>query len=72
VHTVFETRAHGRKRGVPAFALVSQPQLIHEQQFARWIYPAGGFTTDRAFLVPFAVALMMVIVVSNTIPAVMM
>jgi ATP-binding cassette, subfamily B, bacterial PglK len=55
----------------PFVALLSRPALIHEQPLVSWVYTTFGFTTDRSFLVAFAVMLMVLIIVSNTVPAVM-
>lgn len=55
----------------PFLALMSRPQLIHEQRYAQMVYDALGVHSDLAFLTAFASFLMIVIIITNTVPALM-
>jgi ABC-type multidrug transport system fused ATPase/permease subunit len=55
----------------PFIALISRPQLVHEQRYAQLVYDYFGFETDLGFLTAFAIALMVVITITNAVPAVM-
>jgi hypothetical protein len=55
----------------PFIALLSRPSIIHEHAVTSTAYRLGGFSSDRDFLVAFAVVLMGLVIVSNAVPALM-
>ncbi len=55
----------------PFVALVAKPELIHENAIVAAAYSMGGFSTDREFLIAFAGLLMLLVIISNAVPAAM-
>jgi ABC-type multidrug transport system fused ATPase/permease subunit len=55
----------------PFIGILAQPELIRTNRLLAWMYSAGGFQSDSAFLIFFACLLILVIVVGNAIPAFM-
>ena len=53
----------------PFIALIGNPELIHRNTFASKVYAMSGSSSDSDFLVFFAVALMLLAVLSNAILA---
>ncbi len=54
----------------PFIALLSNRQLIHANPGFNWLYRVGGFTDDISFIIAFALLIMVVIILSNTVLAV--
>jgi HlyD family secretion protein len=54
----------------PFVALVTNPALIHTNVVARYVFDSYSFASDVAFLEFFAVVLVVVIIVSNSIAAI--
>jgi HlyD family secretion protein len=50
---------------------VSRPSIIHEHAVTSAAYRLGGFSSDKDFLVAFAVVLMGLVILSNAVPALM-
>jgi len=55
----------------PFVALVAKPELIHENAIFASAYSMAGFSTDREFLIAFAGLLMLLVIISNAVPAAM-
>jgi len=55
----------------PFMAVVSSPDMIHENKYIGMLYQFGGFTNDRSFLVSLGVSVIMVIAISNCYSAFM-
>ncbi|MDR2214336.1 MAG: ATP-binding cassette domain-containing protein, partial [Nevskiaceae bacterium] len=53
----------------PFVALVSNPEFIHDNAAASYVYASLGFESDRAFLVAFAIAVIAFIIFSNAVGA---
>lgn len=56
----------------PFIALLSRPELIEEYAVIAKLYHALEFSSPKSFLIAFAFALMIVIAISNMVPAAMM
>jgi HlyD family secretion protein len=53
----------------PFIALIANPRLIQETSIAKRLYDAGGFSSDRDFIIAFAVVLMIIITSTNAVLA---
>lgn len=50
---------------MPFISVVSEPDLIHTNEYLSWAYEAFGFTTARGYLLAFGIAVMSFLVFSN-------